>query len=122
MRRLIDIARDQPKVFGVRIAAALYRGNRLVSYGFNSPKSHPFQKRWAKHPEVIYTHAEVDAIRNALKRDEDLTRCSLYVARTTLQGQALAYPCDGCWSAIKAFGIRDVYWTEEKHGTGYQVS
>lgn len=118
MKKLLEIARDQPRVFGVRIVAAIYKGNRLVSYGFNSPKSHPFQKRWAKHPEAIYTHAEIDAIRNALRRDEDLTRCTLYVARWTNQGQALAEPCDGCRAAIKAFGISQVSWTLEKDGIG----
>lgn len=118
MDSLILIARDQPKVFGVKIASSLYRGNRLIAYGFNSLKSHPFQKRWAPHPEAIYTHAEIDAIRNALKRDEDLTRCTLYIARWTNEGQALAEPCDGCWSAIKAFGIRQVHWTIAKKGIG----
>lgn len=118
MKKLLDIARDQPKIFGVRIAASLYRGNRLISYGFNSLKSHPFQKQWSKHPEAIYTHAEIDAIRNALRRDEDLSRCHLLVARWTQLGQALAYPCEGCWAAIKAFGISQVSWTLEKDGIG----
>lgn len=118
MNRLLEIVRDQPKIFGVRLAASLYRGNRLVSYGFTSPKSHPFQKRWAKHPKAIYTHAEIDAIRNALKREEDLTRCTLYVARVSSQGQALAFPCEGCWGAIKAFGIKQVRWTLEGSGVG----
>lgn len=118
MNKLLEIARDQPLIFGVRLAAALYKGNKLVSYGFNSTKSHPFQKRWAYHPKAIYTHAEIDAIRNALKRDEDLDRCTLYVARVVNGQPALANPCDGCWSAIKAFGIKQVYWTLNGHGTG----
>ena len=118
MKKLLEIARDQPRVFGVRIVAAIYKGNRLVSYGFNSHKSHPFQRQWAPHPEAIYTHAEVDAIRNALKRDEDLTRCILYVARWTNQGQALAEPCDGCRAAIKAFGIKKTYWSLKDAGVG----
>ena len=121
MKDLIAIARDQPRIFGVRIAASLYRGNRLVAYGFNKGKSHPFQKRWAKHPEAIYTHAEIDAIRNALRRDEDLSRCTLFVARWTQLGQALAYPCEGCWAAIKSFGIRQVRWTLDNDGFGNYI-
>lgn len=117
MNRLLEIVRDQPRVFGVRLAAAIYRGNRLVSYGFNSAKSHPFQKKWARHPEAIYTHAEIDAIRNALKREEDIHRCTMYVARIVNDAPALANPCSGCWSAIKAFGIKQVIWTLAGSGT-----
>lgn len=110
------MARDMPRAFGTRIVAAIYVKNRLVAYGYNQKKSHPFQRAWAPHPDAIFLHAEVDAIRHALRRQVDLTRATLYVARWTSRGQALARPCDGCWEAIKAFGIRRVWWTEE---TGY---
>lgn len=121
MNRLLEIARDQPKIFKVRIVAAIYRKNRLISYGFNSSKTHPFQKRWAAHPEALYTHAEVDAIRNALRRGADLTRCSIYVARWTDQGPACAKPCNGCQEAIRAFGIRRTYWSLDKGRIGASV-
>jgi len=66
-------------VLGLRHPSTEGIGSSLMA--LISLKSHPFQKRWAPHPEAIYTHAEIDAIRNALKRDEDLTRCTLYIAR-----------------------------------------
>lgn len=116
--RLLQICQDQPKIFRVKMAAAIYKGNRLVSYGFNSEKSHPFQAKWSRHPEAIYTHAEIDAIRNALKRDVDLTRCNLYIARVTIRGQGLAEPCSGCHLAIKAFGLKNAFWTLDKSGIG----
>lgn len=111
INKLLEIARDLPKVFGVQVVAAIYKGNRLVAYGFNKPKTHPFQRRWASHPLALYSHAEVDAIRKALKNGEDLTRCTIYVARWTNEGPAIARPCEGCMCAIKSFGFKQAYWT-----------
>lgn len=118
LKDLTVMARDVPRAFGARIVASICVRSRPVSFGYNQEKSHPFQREWAPHPEAIYLHAEIDAIRHAIKQDVDLTRATLYVARWTSRGPALARPCDGCWSAIKAFGIRRVLWTVE--GEGYE--
>lgn len=116
MNKLLEIARDLPKVFGVQVVAAIYKGNRLVAYGFNKPKTHPFQRQWAPHPLALYSHAEVDAIRKAIKQEVDLTRCTIYVARWTNDGPAIARPCNGCMCAIKSFGFKQAYWSD-RHGT-----
>jgi deoxycytidylate deaminase len=92
-----------------------------VSYGFNSRKSHPLQYRYSKHEKATCIHAEIDAIKNALRRVtvDQLRGAFLYVARAkspapgkakTLKG--LAKPCIGCARAIGAFGINNVHWTE----------
>jgi hypothetical protein len=33
----------------------------------------------------------------------------------------LAYPCEGCWAAIKSFGIRQVRWTLDNDGFGNYI-
>ena len=37
----------------IRFAAAIVRGNKIVSVGFNHMKSHPFQAKYAKNEMAI---------------------------------------------------------------------
>lgn len=67
----------------------------------------------------FYLHAEIDAIRKAIRRigKDRLRDCSMYVARwkrtqTQEDVQGLAKPCKGCSKALEVYGIADVYWTE----------
>ena len=109
--QLIDSVGNQ------RLAAALVRGNRVVSFGTNKRKTHPLQKRFARNHHCIYLHAEIDAIKNALKEIavEELARCTLIVVRTKKDGSnGLARPCKGCMSAIETFGIRQVIYSTNK--------
>jgi len=81
----------------------------------NSKKTHPFQSKYSKHPDAIHLHAEIAAIAKARTNQSDLSDCELYVVRVKHDGgnliPALAKPCPGCWGAIRAFGIREVYYT-----------
>ena len=72
----------------------------------------------------IFMHAEIDAIRNALRliTQEQLARCTLHIVRvkrphnkSTLWRRALAKPCKGCERVIASFGIQDIKWTEDEH-------
>lgn len=104
----------------VRFAAALVCRNKIVSVGFNHKKSHPFQKKYAKNSEAIFLHAEVHAIKNAL-RDlpvGELSKCELYIARVKRPQSfsdkfiwGLSKPCVGCARAIAEFGIRRTIYT-----------
>lgn len=83
--------------------------------GFNSRKTHPLQARFNAHnPKAICIHAEVDAIRQAIRlHGSDLSDFKMYVARVHRDGSpACAKPCKGCQSAILAFNIKEVTWTE----------
>lgn len=96
-----------------KMACVLTDGRNTV-VGFNQRKSHPLQKRFNPHnPKAIYLHAEVDAIRQAVRLvGADLSGFKMYVARVHRDGaEACAKPCRGCQSAILAFGIRHVEWT-----------
>ena len=112
---------------GAYLGAVLVGKNRLLSFGTNQPKTHPFQAQFAKKPEALFLHAENAAINNALRQMsmEELRKLktTLYVARikrkTTRAGapiiRALAKPCIGCTDAINAFNINRVVYTVNEY-------
>ena len=127
-QRLADLCEEAancPPVYRTQIAASIYLRHKLISIGHNSYKTHPFQARFSKCRECIYLHAEIDAIKNALKEIPvaDLTKCEMYVARIKwesgarkLKIQGLARPCEGCQRAIATFEIQEVFYTQDNIG------
>jgi len=104
-----------------RLAAAVVLKNSIVSFGTNSYKTDPFQ---AKNHHAIHLHAEINAIKNAMKKIdlELLRKSSLYVARVVSDNdrsgftRAMSMPCPGCQRCIAEFGIKNVvYTTSEGH-------
>ena len=67
LKYLSALAKEKPMVYRAKIVAGIYIRNKLVSIGENSYKTHPFQARFSKHEDCIYLHAEIDAIKNALR-------------------------------------------------------
>jgi len=124
MNTLFKLASTIEKVGGARIAASLVLKNSVLSFGFNQRKTHPFQAKFGKNIDSIYLHAEVDAIKNALKSCslDDLKNSVLYVARSKtinkLQVSGLAKPCDGCMRAIANFNIKKVVYSTDD---GYSI-
>jgi tRNA(Arg) A34 adenosine deaminase TadA len=106
-----------------RLSSAVVDGNRIIASGQNRKKSHPFQAKYASNPDAIYLHAEIEAIKNALRciSVDELEGKDLYVCRLKKTGEGgsyehgLARPCEGCRRAIATFGIRNVYYTTDKH-------
>lgn len=97
------------------MAAVLYsRNGTKIGEGMNKMKSHPLAKKFSKHEEAIFLHAEIAAIADALRQryPSNLEGSTLYVARVLANGTpAMAKPCAGCQKAIIEFGIGDVVWT-----------
>ena len=113
----------------IRFAAAIVRGNKIVSVGFNHMKSHPFQAKYAKNEMAIFLHAEVHAIKNALReiKVDELNRCDIYITRVKRKKAGdknfvwgLSKPCPGCARAIAEFGFRRTIYTTDEHGK-YEV-
>jgi tRNA(Arg) A34 adenosine deaminase TadA len=116
---LKKITQDIECVGNQTLAACVVKRNKIISFGHNKNKTHPLQNKFTKHPEAIYLHAEIDAIKNALKRvsTEDLLGSTLYVVRTKKDGsEGLAKPCKGCMQAIESFGISKVVYTTNIEG------
>jgi len=98
-----------------KLAAVLTDGHSTV-IGYNSRKTHPLQLRFNPHnPKAVCLHAEMDSIRQAIRvHGIDLSDFKMYVARVHRDGTvACAKPCAGCQSAILAFNIKTVEWTED---------
>lgn len=120
LRRLAKIAEDVSPVGSARLAASVVLKNTEVSYGVCLYKTDPFQAKYGSNKECIFIHAEIAAIKNALKRVsvEDLKKTTLYIARVKKPVAncedfvwGYAKPCKGCSSAISAFGISKVVFT-----------
>lgn len=112
----MELARKVAPVAGARMAAVL-DVNGYLFYGFNSKKTHPLMAKWGKNPKAICMHAEIDAIKNCLKRFHpnylNNHFSTMYVARARADGSSgLAKPCEGCRRALIAFNIQKVIWTE----------
>jgi tRNA(Arg) A34 adenosine deaminase TadA len=112
----IAVARANPVIGLPRMGAVIARRNKVISIGLNSHKTDPLQLRYSRHPLSICKHAEIAAIKNALKADRnvDLTKASIFIARVLKNGStAMAQPCEGCQKALKAYGINRVFWTTD---------
>lgn len=113
----------------IRFAAAIVRGNKIISVGFNHKKSHPFQAKFAKNEHAVFLHAEIHAIKNSLREIdvEDLSQCELYITRVKKPRAhakhfhwGLAKPCCGCERAIAEFGLKRTVYTCDETGN-YEV-
>lgn len=106
-----------PKVW---VSAALVYRNKVISYGVNQMKSHPFQKKYARNEEAIFFHAENSAIYIAdrkLKFDK-FENSVLYISRIKYKStdkssyvSGLSLPCEGCLRCIKDYGIKTVVYS-----------
>ena len=106
----------------VPMAAGIVYKRHLIATGTNQPKTHPLMLTQGYRNDQRYRHAEVDAIRNALRliSKEQLKQCELHIVRvkrpytwskTWVHG--LAKPCAGCANVIENYGIEKVFWTED---------
>ena len=120
---LTRLAVDNP---GVRkqfkFGAGIVYKNNLIATGINSHKTHPLMAQWGQNDESICLHAEIDAIKNALKliTPSQLAKCDMYIVRVKRPDpesndwvHGLAKPCKGCRRAIVNFGLRNVYYTKD---------
>lgn len=122
---LFKIASAMDEFADSRIAACLTIKNKTISFGFNQGKTHPMQSRYGKNTKSIYLHAEICAIKNALRLipADTLSKATLYIARVKYDGWlkdnfifGLAKPCSGCLRAISVYGLRKVYYTTDDGG------
>jgi len=107
----------------VWVASCLVHRNKIISYGINCMKSHPYQKKYGRNEEAIYFHAETSAIYTADKRIgfDKFHNSILYVCRLKYESTeklslvtGLAKPCDGCMRCIQHYGIKSVIYTMDE--------
>lgn len=114
--KLVKAAQESDHSWAKVSACIVQRGVPL-EIGTNRNKSHPFQLKYSRNKESIFLHAEISAIKNAMRflSLDDLEHTDLYVCRMkNIKGNmvyGLAKPCEGCMKAIVEFGIKTVYFT-----------
>lgn len=97
--------------FKFKLGAIAFKGNEIISSGFNKNKSHPLCKKHFKYGTI---HAEIDCLLHA--SPEKLQNSSFYIHRETKDGApANAHPCPLCVQAMKEFGVKEVFWTIDKY-------
>lgn len=129
---LTRLALENPGVQGrFKLAAGIVYRKHLIATGVNSYKSHPLMYEWGRNADSIFLHAEVDAIKNALRliTQDQLTKCDMYIVRVKKQDSrrhnwtyGLAKPCPGCTRAIEAFNLRNVYYTTDEEEMDRETS
>lgn len=123
---LTRLAIDNPGIRNnqFKFGAGIVYKNNLIATGINSYKTHPLMAQWGQNEESICLHAEIDAIKNALRliTPSQLAKCDMYIVRvkrpepnSTGWVHGLAKPCDGCKRAIANFDLRSVYYTTDDH-------
>jgi tRNA(Arg) A34 adenosine deaminase TadA len=121
-KSLFDLTTQVIPVAGAKISAFITdKNNNIISAGFNSKKTHPFQAKFGKNEFSIQLHAEIDAIKNALRtvNVDDLRKYNLYICRVKQARRGMPFitglskPCQGCMRAIATFDIKNVFYTED---------
>jgi tRNA(Arg) A34 adenosine deaminase TadA len=121
--KTMALTSGHPKVW---VAAALVHRNKVVSYGVNAMKTHPYQHRYGRNNECVYWHAETLAIYTADKRlgFTKFNKATLYVARLKFNNpdktkliSGLAKPCSGCMRCISDYGIPRIIYTLDHEET-----
>lgn len=113
----LSLSAPHPKVW---IASALVHRNKVISYGLNQMKTHPYQYRYGRNSESIYWHSETSAIYTADKKLNftKFENSVLYVARMKFDSSekrnyvsGMAKPCAGCMKCIRHYGIKTIIYT-----------
>lgn len=99
------------------VGCVVAEGNRIISSGFNSMRSHPIQKILDKERFDADTphrlHAESMALIPLMSKNNiNWKKCSIYVYRKLKNGQlGMCRPCPSCEKLIRSLGIRRVCYT-----------
>ena len=99
---------DLEPVKSSRIASAIAIKRNIVSLGYCSKRTHPFQKRFAKNPDAIYLHAETNAIAKLAKSSESGCGAAMFVTHA---------PCIDCAKLVYQSGIASVYYKNDYRST-----
>jgi len=107
----------------VPMAAGITYKKHLIATGFNQMKTHPMMMGDGYREDQMFMHAEVDAIRNALRliTPGQLAQCELNIVRVKRPYSGskrwiygIAKPCPGCSKIIASFGIKKVLYTDNR--------
>lgn len=109
LARAVELSKTSECV--LKHAAILVKGSKVVSSGINSIRNDPYFMEDATAKLHAAEHAEIHCLRLAKKID-NLSGAIIYIARTNRKGDPMnSKPCLRCIKAIKAAGIRKIFYT-----------
>lgn len=112
LHSLLEEAKRHPGVARMKLACCIMHNKRPIAIGINSYKTSPLQLKYRANPYNVYMHAEIEALARATRVKQHLLGCSAYIVRVNKLGDpAMAKPCEGCMSALLAFGVEEIYHT-----------
>lgn len=103
----LAIKHAKNSVENFRHGAVIAHGNRVISSGVNSYKTHPTYGVGT----LKTLHAEAQAIKRAVSSGMNLRGATIYVARTGHVSR-MSKPCAGCQALIKKHGIAKIVYTD----------
>lgn len=125
MRQAIQIAKQNPGFGNARIGAVLVCKNKVVTTADNNNrKSHPIMQEYGRNADAIYPHAEIALLLNAERLGfETWHKATIYIARIAtfhnIELPANVKPCEGCFKAIRYYGVEKVFWTFSEDTFGF---
>lgn len=95
-------------------------GNKIISVGFNTMKTHPTQQIYNKYRdiggnEVIHRlHAETMCLLPLRNLNIDFNKIDLYIYRICKSREhGLSRPCCSCVEFIKELNIKNIFYTTD---------
>lgn len=109
LRKVAKKASDSSD-YKIKLGAAVFKKNRIISVGYNSKKTHPKLLRYFKHSTL---HAECDSIFHC-ENKEILKGSDIFVFRESKAGTPLlSKPCSMCVQVLFEHGVKRAFWTTE---------
>ena len=90
--------------FRQRLGAVVFSNKKVISTGFNKPKSHPITKKF----KFGTIHAEIDALLNC--REDAEGKDIMVVRLLKRQEFGISKPCIMCKNIIESFKINRVFY------------
>lgn len=112
-----------PKSCRFAVGAVIVMGSRVVSKGFNEPRTHPASPSPSEgRSPRRHIHAEVKAVccLNEAQKAQ-LHRCTIYVTRRRAigNGMGMSKPCPYCEKFLLEHGITNVWYTDNDGNPRY---
>lgn len=103
-RAALELAAASEHDVTYQLCALVVQKNRVLSVGYNQPKTHPI----SVGTPLSQLHAEMDA----LLRCGTAEGAEVIVVRSKPSGKpGLAKPCSVCENILRRFGVRKVFYT-----------
>lgn len=117
---------DKPYKHTKTVSFLVYRG-KIVNFGINSDKTSPLQNKYRLRTDlkkidnfIDKEHSEINCLRKT-DNSVNFDKCDIVIISKKRNGEfRLARPCDVCMSAIKDYGIENIYYTNRNGTFSYE--